>query len=316
MDDGAGRWADLDRPPLREGPLRRAVEGPGGWRAFELVERTGSTNTDLAGRARAGEPEGLVLAADHQVSGRGRLGREWVSPPRAGIAVSVLLRPGAPTADGLPAVDPGRWSWVPLLAGLALVDALTRTCGLAAELKWPNDVLVPVGADRSSGTAAARAAARDGVPTAERELGKVCGVLAEAVDGAVVLGAGINVSQQQDELPVPTATSLRLAGSATTDRDTVLRAYLRALAVRYAGWRAAGGDPRAGGVAAGYREACGTIGRRVRVDLPGDRQVFGLADGVDDEGRLLLLADGADRPTALAAGDVVHLRADRPAEGG
>lgn len=305
MDDGAGRWADLDRPPLRATPLRRAVEGPGGWRAFELVERTGSTNSDLAERARSGEPEGLVLAADHQSSGRGRLGREWVSPPRAGIAVSVLLRPGEPTADGLPAVDPARWAWLPLLAGLALVDALTRTCGLAAELKWPNDVLVPVGADRAAG-----AGGRGG------ELGKVCGVLSEAVGSAVVVGSGINVSQQQDELPVPTATSLLLAGSASTDRDTVLRAYLRALAVRYAGWRAAGGDPRAAGVLAGYREACGTIGRRVRVDLPGDRQVFGLADGVDDEGRLLLLPDGADRPEPLAAGDVVHLRADRPAEGG
>jgi BirA family transcriptional regulator, biotin operon repressor / biotin---[acetyl-CoA-carboxylase] ligase len=310
VDDGAGRWSDLGRPPLRATALRRAVEGPGGWRAFELVARTGSTNADLADRARAGEAEGLVLAADHQSAGRGRLGREWVSPARAGIAVSVLLRPGGPTADGLPAVDPGRWSWLPLLAGLALVDALTRTCGLAAELKWPNDVLVPVGPDRGFG-AVARGS---GDPA---ELGKVCGVLAEAVDGAVVVGAGINVSQEQDELPVPTATSLLLAGSATTDRDTVLRAYLRALAVRYAGWRQVGGDARAAGATAGYREACGTIGRRVRVDLPGDRQLFGLADGVDDEGRLLLLADGDGRPIPLAAGDVVHLRADRPGtEGG
>lgn len=309
MDEGAGRWADLGRPPLRVAALRRAVEGPGGWREFRLVDRTGSTNADLADRARAGEPEGLVLAADHQSSGRGRLGRQWVSPPRAGIAVSVLLRPGEPTADGLPAVDPGRWAWLPLLAGLALVDALTRTCGLAAELKWPNDVLVPVGAERAGG--GPHGADRD-----PAELGKVCGVLAEAVDGAVVVGSGINVSQEQHELPVPTATSLLLAGAATTDRDTVLRAYLRAFAGRYAGWRAAGGDPRASGVAAAYREACGTIGRRVRVDLPGERQVYGLADGVDGEGRLLLLADGAERPEPLAAGDVVHLRADRPAEGG
>jgi BirA family transcriptional regulator, biotin operon repressor / biotin---[acetyl-CoA-carboxylase] ligase len=212
----------------------------------------------------------------------------------------VLLRPGEPGANGEPPVDPGRWSWLGLLAGLAVVDVLRRSCGLPAELKWPNDVLVPVGP----------AAGDNHGP----RLGKVCGILAEVADGsAVIVGAGLNVSQQSDELPVPTATSLRLAGSATLDRDTVLRAYLRAFSVRYAGWRAVAGDPRASGAAAGYRAACGTIGQRVRVLRPGADDLVGLADGVDDDGRLLLLADGSGAPQPLAAGDVVHVRADQPA---
>jgi BirA family biotin operon repressor/biotin-[acetyl-CoA-carboxylase] ligase len=123
----------------------------------------------------------------------------------------------------------------------------------------------------------------------------------------VVVGAGINVSQAEDELPVPGATSLLLAGSATTDRDTVLRAYLRALAVRRRAWSDAGGDPRASGIGAAYREACSTLGQQVRVTLPSGAPVEGVAEEVDGDGRLVVRnRDG--RLQALAAGDVVHVR--------
>jgi BirA family biotin operon repressor/biotin-[acetyl-CoA-carboxylase] ligase len=303
------QWQDLARPPLRVGPLRRALTtGPGpGWRSIEVVAQTGSTNADLAERARAGEPEGAVLVADHQSAGRGRRDRSWSAPPRAGLAVSVLLRPG--THD----VPPERWSWLSLMAGVAVTDALIRTCGLPAALKWPNDVLIPVD--------------RDGEPR------KVAGLLAQAIrtepalvaapgastasESAVVLGLGINVSQDADELPVPTATSLALAGSAVTDRDTVLRAVLRALAERYRDFVSAGGDAtsRASGLAAVYRERCSTIGRQVQVELPDGTTLVGLADGVDDEGRLLVREDGEAEANgmqrearALSAGDVVHIR--------
>ena len=290
------QWTDLGRPPLRQAALARALtQSPDAvWRAIEVVPRTGSTNADLAARARSGEPEGLVLTADHQAAGRGRLGRGWEAAPRAGIAVSVLLRP---------AVDPARWSWLPLLTGLAVVDALTRVCGLPAGLKWPNDVLVPE--------------PERGRPPEQGELRKVCGVLVEAVPGAdgvpaaAVVGLGLNVDQGRDELPVPTATSLRLAGSATLDRDTVLRACLRALAVRYRRWADAGGDPRASGIGAAYREACLTLGQEVEVQLPGRDPVRGVADGVDDDGRLVVTSPAGTQ--ALAAGDVVHVRAPRPA---
>jgi BirA family biotin operon repressor/biotin-[acetyl-CoA-carboxylase] ligase len=286
------QWTDLGRPPLRRTALARALtEGPDpAWRAIEVVNRTGSTNADLAARARAGEPEGLVLAADHQAAGRGRLGREWEAPPRAGLAVSVLLRPP---------VDPARWSWLPLLAGVAVVEALTRVCGVPAGLKWPNDVLVPEPVR--------------GRPPEQGERRKVCGVLVEAVPGAdggpaaAVLGFGLNVDQDRNELPVPRATSLRLAGAATLDRDTVLRACLRALAVRYRRWLDAGGDPRASGVAPAYREACLTLGQEVEVHLPGREPLRGVAEGVDDDGRLVVATpDG--RREATAAGDVVHVR--------
>jgi BirA family biotin operon repressor/biotin-[acetyl-CoA-carboxylase] ligase len=297
-------WADLGRPPLRAGALRTALtsgDAPS-WRRLEVVAETGSTNADVAGWARAGEPGGAVLAADHQSAGRGRRERGWESPARAGLAVSVLLRPGDPDGDppgdgdgdGL-AVPPERWAWLGLLAGVALTDALTLTCGLEAVLKWPNDVLVPM--DGRVGD----------------ELGKVAGVLAEVVrndpdrgaGSAVVLGFGLNVSQDLTELPVPTATSLRLAGSASIDRDVVLRSVLRALATRYRAWTAAAGDPRAG-LAAVYRERCATIGQPVRAHLPGEITLEGVAEGVDDAGRLLIRAGGSI--TALSAGDVVHIR--------
>jgi BirA family biotin operon repressor/biotin-[acetyl-CoA-carboxylase] ligase len=285
------QWSDLDRPPLRQAALRRALtDGPdAAWRALEVLPRTASTNADVVARALAGAPAGLVIVTDHQTAGRGRLDRSWQAPDRAALAVSVLLRPadgpatGLP-ATGLPAADQQHWSWLPLLAGVAVVDALTRTCGLPARLKWPNDVLVP----RTGGSA--------------DEPAKVCGILAELVTTplgpAVVVGAGINVSQRPDELPVPTATSLALAGAASTDRDTV--------ADRYRAWRLAAGDPRRSGIAAAYRQACLTIGLDVAVELP-DGVVRGLADGVDDAGRLLLRCDGGT-VRALAAGDVVHVR--------
>jgi BirA family biotin operon repressor/biotin-[acetyl-CoA-carboxylase] ligase len=250
-------YADLDRPPLRAAALIRAL-APDGWR-LEVVQEAGSTNAVVAERARAGEPGGLVVVAEAQTAGRGRLDRSWVSPPRAGLTFSVLVRPELP---------PAQWPWLPLWTGLAVASALRERAEVPAVLKWPNDVLVQ---DR-----------------------KICGVLAEVPQpGAAVLGIGLNVTTSAEELPHDQATSLRLAGARTTDRDTVLRAVLRSLAQVLA-------DP---GVArTQYRERCSTIGRRVRVELPAGRTVQGAAEGVDDDGRLVV--DG----TPYGAGDVVHLR--------
>jgi BirA family biotin operon repressor/biotin-[acetyl-CoA-carboxylase] ligase len=324
-------WNDLNRPPLRADALRAAlVSGPVAlWRELEVLPSTGSTNADLAERARAGAVEGLVLVTDDQQAGRGRLGRSWTAPPRSGLAVSVLLRPGEPVpgdrlpGDRLPGdrlpddrlpgapfvsgswseVEQVRWSWLPLLAGLAAVDILTRICGLPARLKWPNDVLVP-----ADGLVPSQVGA-PACPAGEWQ--KVGGILAETVTTpagpAVVLGTGINVSQRRAELPFQAATSLVLAGAAVTDRDTVLRAYLRALAERYQAWRAAAGDPRASGIAPAYREVCVTIGCPVVVHLPAAEPVTGMAEGVDDDGRLLV-ATAAGELRALVAGDVVHVR--------
>jgi len=186
-------YGDLDRPPLRPAALARAL-GPDRWRP-EVVPTAGSTNALVAARARAGEPAGLVVAAEEQTAGRGRLSRTWTSPPRAGLTFSVLLRPDLPAE---------RWSWLPLWGGVAVARAVREQTGVDAVLKWPNDVLV------------------DGR--------KLCGLLAEVPGpGAVVLGIGLNVTTRRDELP-DGGTSLLLEGATTTDRDTVLRAVLRSLA--------------------------------------------------------------------------------------
>jgi BirA family biotin operon repressor/biotin-[acetyl-CoA-carboxylase] ligase len=262
------------------------------WRVVDVVAETGSTNADLAARAVADNlAEGVVLASDHQTAGRGRLDRQWTSPPRSGLAVSVLLAPRE--------VDAARWSWLTLLTGLAMVDVLQGVAGLPARLKWPNDVLVPASSHGEH------------TPGPATRPAKVCGILAELVvtpgGTSAVIGAGLNVSLAQDELPVPSATSLLLAGAATTDREVLLRAYLRALEHRYDRWRSALGDPRASGIGAAYREACSTIGRQVLVQLPSGTTVEGEAEGVDDSGRLLV-NDIRGHQHALAAGDVVRVR--------
>ena len=250
-------YGDLERPPLRQRALQRALDRDG-WR-LEVVESAGSTNAVVAERARAGEPAGLVVVAESQTAGRGRLDRTWVSPPRAGLTFSVLVRPE---------LAPHRLPWLPLVTGLAVATALQERAEVEATLKWPNDVLI------------------DGR--------KVCGVLAELpVRGAVVLGIGLNVTTRASELPHEGATSLRLSGASISDRGTVLRAVLRSLARVLSDVDAA---------RATYRTRCGSVGSVVRIELPGGAAVEGLAEGVDDEGRLVV--DGVP----YGAGDVVHLR--------
>ncbi len=279
---GSSPYADLDRPPLSETRLRRALIVPGEiWTDLRYVATTGSTNADVAAAARAGAPEGLAIVADEQTAGRGRLDRQWQSPRAAGIAVSVLLRPGrASTERGWEPVPLTRFAMLPLLAGVALVETVRRIGEVDAVLKWPNDLLI------------------DGR--------KCAGILAETVSAggetAVVLGIGLNVTLRQAELPRADATSLQLAGSSCVDRDPILRSFLRALGDGYARWRDASGDPVASGLLETYRFHCATIGQSVRVTLPGDETLEGVATAVDDDG--CLVVDGR----SIAAGDVVHLR--------
>ncbi|WP_369214012.1 biotin--[acetyl-CoA-carboxylase] ligase [Streptomyces flavofungini] len=276
------RWSDLGRPPLNAASLRRAMVREGGlWTSLEVVPATGSTNTDLAARADD-LAEGAVLVAEEQSAGRGRLDRRWSAPARSGLFFSVLLKP----AD----VPVERWGWLPLLTGVAVATGLSRAAGIDTALKWPNDLLVTVGDE-------------------ERKAG---GILAERAwsgsGGGVVVGVGLNVTLREDELPVPTAGSLALAGAPTTDRDPLLRAVLRSLEQWYGDWRAAGGDPRASRLQETYAAGCATLGRRVRAELPGDRSLVGEAVAVDGEGRLVL-ATGAGVQEPVGAGDIVHLRA-------
>lgn len=235
------------------------------------MAETTSTNDLVVAAARAGEPSGLVVVAESQTGGRGRLDRSWESPPRAGLTFSLLLRP-----RGVPAA---RLGWLPLLVGAAAAQALADLCDLDVVVKWPNDLLV---GDR-----------------------KVAGVLAEVAGDAVVVGLGINVLTTRAELPTEAATSLALESRHPVDRTPVLLAVLRAVGPAYTAWTGAGGDPAA--VAAQYRDRCVTVGRAVRVLLPGQPAVVGTAVAVDDDGRLVV-RDDAGRETALTAGDVVHVR--------
>lgn len=281
-------WSDLDRPPLNAAALRRAVVGHDGvWSALDVVPATGSTNADLTAKAQQGAPEGAVLVAEEQTAGRGRLDRAWSAPARSGLFFSVLLRPGE-SGGGHAPVPVHRWGWLPLLAGVATATALSRTAGVDTALKWPNDLLVTTGGE-------------------ERKTG---GILAErAGDTAVVLGIGVNVSLRAGELPVPTASSLALAGAAVTDRDPLLRAVLRSLADWYTAWRAAGGDPSACRLDQTYAAGCATLGRQVRAELPGGRELAGTAVAVDGDGRLVIAGPDGEQP--VGAGDIVHLRPSR-----
>ncbi|MCX4845711.1 biotin--[acetyl-CoA-carboxylase] ligase [Streptomyces sp. NBC_00893] len=277
-DTPQSRWSDLDRPPLNVPALRRGLLRPGGlWTSLDVVETTGSTNSDLARRAVAGLDEGVVLVAEEQTAGRGRLDRTWTAPARSGLFFSVYLKPGDIPAE--------RWGWLPLLTGVAAATGLAKSAGVDTALKWPNDLLVTVGGE-------------------ERKAG---GILAERAGDGVVVGMGLNVSLRADELPAPTAASLALAGAVSTDRETLLRGVLRSLEHWYGQWRAADGDAAASGLQEAYAAGCATLGRTVRAQLPGDRSLTGEAVAIDGDGRLVLsTGNGLQEP--VSAGDIIHLR--------
>ncbi len=153
------------------------------------------------------DPEGAVATTDHQTGGRGRRGRTWVEAPGTSVLVSVLLRP--PPERLAPQLS--------LLGGLAAAMAAEEALGLAAQIKWPNDVMV----DRR----------------------KVAGVLAEARDGVVVLGIGLNVNQTREQLPADArvaAASLRTIDGREREREQLLTSVLAQLDRLYGAWRQAG----------------------------------------------------------------------------
>jgi len=258
--------------PLDAVRLKAALTGL--YAQVDVVESTGSTNADLRAVGQAGGADRTVLFAEEQTAGQGRRARHWVSPLYTGLYVSVLLRPDVP-AQRIP--------WITLLAGVALVRT-ARGIGVDAVLKWPNDLL-------ANGS-------------------KCAGVLAEA-DGGVVLGMGLNVAALPGDVPpgaggLP-ATSLEQQGATTTDRTEIAIDLLKNLAELDDAWRQEHGDPIASGLHAEYRRHCSTLGQRVRVELPGDRELVGTAVEIDTEGQLVVRADDGSRHS-VHAGDVVHLR--------
>jgi len=254
------------------------------------IDETGSTNADVLGLAREGEAEGIVVVADHQTAGRGRLGRTWTAPPDSALLTTVLLRPPAAVANA-----------TTMAVAVALTDAVVAVAGVDLRIKWPNDLVAP----------------GDGIDL------KVAGILAEVdwpagsqasggwprqTSGSrlvVAAGAGLNVTRP-DDVPDDLADRAvwidELAGR-PVDRVELLVAYLRCLDERY---RRLVETLDASELRAEWIARSATLGRRVRVDL-GPTDVIGTATGVTDEGHLVVeTLEGEER--TFAVGDVVHLR--------
>jgi len=237
----------------------------------EWVSETGSTNTELVRRASVGDlPQLSALATTSQTAGRGRLGRTWVAPEGTTLAVSIFVR----ASDGI--------GWLPLLAGLAMTRAVRSLLpGELVTLKWPNDVLV------------------GGL--------KVAGLLGELVpSGGAVIGAGLNLTMTEEQVPVPTATSLTLHGAEPDALlDRALAAYFEAFETLWGEFEDAGFDAEAG-LRASVSDTCGTLGRDVRVELPDGSTAEGTAEAIDDHGRLVVRQTTGH--LVVSAGDVTHVR--------
>lgn len=250
------------------------------------LDQVGSTNTDLVARVAQDRdlPNFSVVATDNQVSGKGRLGRVWSAPPGASLAVSVLLKPETPSRRPL---KPESLGWMGLLAGLAMSRACNAVLpqGVVAGVKWPNDVVI--------------------------EGKKVSGILSELTQGptgyAVVVGAGVNIGLSEDQLPVPTATSLSLHSS-SAQRDEILATYLEEFRRIVNVFIAAEGDVLSSGLHQEILEACDTIGRSVRVELPNGDKPVGTAVTIDTTGSLVVDIGEGFAPLVVAVGDVTHLR--------
>ena len=254
------------RETLEREAFLEALVSPGSvWSGVEVYPSLDSTNAEAA---RVGRPW-YVVVTDHQQAGRGRMGRTWETPAGTSLTMSALV-PAPPEGAG----------WVPLLAGLAVQRGIADVTGLTSGLKWPNDVLLDSDDDR-----------------------KVSGLLCELVAAGVVVGIGVNVDQDRGELPVDTATSLRLGGASAVSRLDLAVAVLGHLATLHAALVEGGAQAEA--VRTAYRDSCRTIGQEVELHL-GDGVRRATAQAVDDEGRLVVTGEAG--PYAVAAGDVVHVR--------
>ena len=230
------------------------------WRV-SVVERTRSTQSDLVTLTRAGTASsGDVIVAEYQSEGRGRLLRSFDAPQGTALLFSLYIQPKRILDD---------WGYIPLIVGTSLAHVLSD---FGAKLKWPNDVLIN-----------------------EK---KVAGIIAEATNDGIVIGVGINVGMQVHQLPVPTATSLLIAGARNVTRNQLLVEFLNGFEEKFLAW-----DEGSDEISADYLKLSATIGREVRVEYPHGASENGLAVSISHRGELVL-ASGRH----VQAGDIVHLR--------
>lgn len=230
------------------------------WRV-SVVELTGSTQSDLValvnqGDARAGD----VITAEYQSAGRGRFARSFDAPKATALLSSLYIQPKRNRSD---------WGWIPLIAGVSVAQTLST---FAAQVKWPNDILIN---DK-----------------------KVSGIIAEVVGDGVVVGIGINVAMALSELPVPTATSLFIEGARNLTRNQLLPELLKTFEENFTAW-----DQGADEINSIYLTLSATVGRQVRVEYPDGRIEVAMAISISPSGELVL-----DSGSHVQAGDVVHLR--------
>jgi BirA family biotin operon repressor/biotin-[acetyl-CoA-carboxylase] ligase len=222
----------------------------------------------------------IAVLSWNQTGGRGRLGREWISPAGKSLAMSVGLWP-----EVLPGVLSTEWlGALSLISAATLADALRPHLSEPIRIKWPNDVMI-------SGK-------------------KVAGILGEIpLPGLVIVGVGLNVSLSEDELPTENATSLGLHGMDANSVDQVVRTFLIHLRQALEMSR----DGLSHEMLAWLSEQVETLGSRVRVDFPGGNSWEGTALSLDRSGRLKVQFDGSDQPDLIDSADVWHLR---PAQAG
>ncbi len=228
-----------------------------------MVDLTASTQSDLAELVNASVAKsGEVIAAEFQSAGRGRLDRSFEAPPESALLFSFFLKPKRAHSD---------WSFISFLAAIAMHEVISKDIADNVSLKWPNDILIGKN--------------------------KVAGLLAQQIGDGLIVGIGLNVAMNGDELPVPTATSLALSGSNNLDRNTLLSDFLNRFESIFTEWES-GSD-----FLEKYRQISSTIGRQVRVEVLGRDPIEAEAVAISTQGALIL-GDGFE----VNVGDVVHLR--------
>ena len=229
-----------------------------------MVEVTGSTQDDLYQLAsNATAIPKTILASEFQSHGRGRLDRTFEAAPHSALTFSIYIEPK---------VDKEEWSFLTLLAGLSVHEALHNLDPqIQVGVKWPNDLLIN-----------------------EK---KFVGMIAQATPKGVVLGIGINVGMSSDELPVESATSLAIEDFAILDRNLILASIINHFEINLEMWE---NDQS---FLAQYRSASVTLGRDVEVTLPGGEVAQSLAIDISNAGGLML-----ENGREITVGDVVHLR--------
>jgi len=267
----------MSTPPEIHPRVSALLEGPARWHTWRHLVEVGSTNDEALDALRAGTPPGLVVTADRQRTGRGRIGRRWQDAPTGGASLAISATLEVAGSDPLG----GAVGLVPLATGVAVADAL-RARGAEVALKWPNDVLAEV----------------DGAAR------KCVGILVEHHDldarAVLVVGIGVNVDWRAVERADEAAawTSVAEAVDGDVDRFALLADVLGGLDARLRD------DPST--LRERYRRACATLGRQVEVTRPDGGVLRGRAVDLTDGGALLV--EVAGRRQAVAAGDVHHLR--------